>query len=167
MRSKGFSLVELLIVLSVMAALIAAMIPIGMNAIRKSKAVKVARNLKCLAETAQNIIMIDGVNKVKDMNNLSDYVENITEGYQLRIFDSGLGTIKIYSLYTKTDVSTKMVSQILPGIQYLNEPVKITLPLETDSYYYFDTTKKTIYTTGDITIVPKKLLNYSITISVY
>jgi general secretion pathway protein G len=167
MRNDGFSLVELLIVLSVMAALIAAMIPIGMNAIRKSKAVKVARNLKSLAETAQNILMIEGLNRVKDMNNLNDYAENITEGYQLRIFDSGLGTINIYSLYAKTDVSTKMVSQILPGVQYLNEPVKITLPLQNDGYYYFDTTKKTINTIGNITIVPKKMLSYDITISVY
>jgi general secretion pathway protein G len=59
-RKKGFSLVELLIVLAVMAALIATITPVALNAIKKSKATQVAQNLKTLASAIENAAYVNG-----------------------------------------------------------------------------------------------------------
>ncbi len=163
MKNKGFSLVELLIVLSVMAALIAVMIPIGMNAIRKSKAVKVARNLKSLAETAQNIIMIDGLKNIEKTQDIYNYINNRTEDYKLRIFDTGSGTIYVCSIYTGTDVSTKTVCEILPDIKYANEEYKII----SDSRGYFYMGQLSYTRTDNPAIAPLDSLYYSIIITSY
>jgi general secretion pathway protein G len=58
-RKEGFSLVELLIVLAVMAALIATITPVAMNAIRKSQATKVAQNLKSLGTAFENYLYVN------------------------------------------------------------------------------------------------------------
>ncbi len=59
-RKRGFSLVELLIVLAVIAALIATITPVAMNAIKKSKATQVAQNLKTLASALENSAYVNG-----------------------------------------------------------------------------------------------------------
>ena len=59
-RRKGFSLVELLIVLAVIAALIATITPVALNAIQKAKATQVAQNLKTLASAFENKLYVDG-----------------------------------------------------------------------------------------------------------
>jgi len=61
-RKRGFSLVELLIVLAVIAALIATITPVALNAIRKAKATQVAQNLKTLASAIENAAYVNGVN---------------------------------------------------------------------------------------------------------
>jgi len=58
-RKRGFSLVELLIVLAVIAALIATITPVALNAIRKSQATKVAQNLKTLASAFENAVYVN------------------------------------------------------------------------------------------------------------
>ncbi len=59
-RKRGFSLVELLIVLAVIAALIATITPVALNAIQKAKATQVAQNLKTLASAFENKLYVDG-----------------------------------------------------------------------------------------------------------
>jgi len=59
-RKRGFSLVELLIVLAVIAALIATITPVALNAIRKSQATKVAQNMKTLAAAIENAAYVNG-----------------------------------------------------------------------------------------------------------
>jgi len=59
-RNRGFSLVELLIVLAVIAALIATITPVALNAIRKAKATQVAQNLKTLASALENAAYVNG-----------------------------------------------------------------------------------------------------------
>ncbi|WP_290667422.1 type II secretion system protein, partial [Kosmotoga sp.] len=51
---KGFSLVELLIVLAVIAVLISILSITALNTIRKAKAVAVAQNLKTLSMGFEN-----------------------------------------------------------------------------------------------------------------
>jgi len=59
-RKKGFSLVELLIVLAVMAALIATITPVALNAIKKSKATQVGQNMKTLSSAFENALYVNG-----------------------------------------------------------------------------------------------------------
>ncbi len=59
-RKRGFSLVELLIVLAVIAALIATITPVALNAIRKAQATKVGQNIKTLASAFENALYVNG-----------------------------------------------------------------------------------------------------------
>jgi len=59
-RKRGFSLVELLIVLAVIAALIATITPVALNAIKKAKATQVSQNLKTLASALENAAYVNG-----------------------------------------------------------------------------------------------------------
>ncbi len=59
-RKRGFSLVELLIVLAVIAALIATITPVALNAIKKAKATQVAQNLKTLTASLENAAYVNG-----------------------------------------------------------------------------------------------------------
>ena len=59
-RKSGFSLVELLIVLAVMAALIATITPVALNAIKKAKATQVGQNLKTLSSSFENALYVNG-----------------------------------------------------------------------------------------------------------
>ncbi len=56
---NGFSLVELLIVLAVVAMLISVITPLGINAIRKSRAIAISKDLKALSKTFVNKIYLD------------------------------------------------------------------------------------------------------------
>ncbi|MFW6121951.1 MAG: type II secretion system protein [Petrotogales bacterium] len=166
MKNKGFSLVELLIVLSVMAALIAVMIPIGMNALRKAKAVKVARNLKSLAETAQNIIMLEGIDEIQNKENLYDYTGNVTDGYQLAIFDASNGEYHVCASYLNNDVSTNTVCEILPDIDYAGEEYKISS--ESKGYFYKSTTSIQWHlSTNSSVLAPLNSLYYAVMVTGY
>jgi len=72
-RRKGFSLVELLIVLAVIAALIATITPVALNAIRKAQATKVAQNIKTLASAIENAAYVNGIDN-------SDFIKKSTSG---------------------------------------------------------------------------------------
>lgn len=59
-RRRGFSLIEMLIVLAVLAGLIAVIAPIGVNTLRKSHAVSVAKDLKTLSSVFSSKIYLGG-----------------------------------------------------------------------------------------------------------
>ncbi len=100
-RKRGFSLVELLIVLAVIAALIATITPVALNAIRKSQATKVAQNIKTLASSFENYLYVEGNDKVpihgqlktlgRDIDenayNLA-YTETTTDGFTVYVWTS-------------------------------------------------------------------------------
>jgi general secretion pathway protein G len=58
-RKEGFSLVELMIVLAVIAALISTITPIAMNAVRKAEALQVAMNFRVLALGMENRLILN------------------------------------------------------------------------------------------------------------
>jgi len=84
-RKRGFSLVELLIVLAVIAALIATITPVALNAIRKAQATKVAQNIKTLAAAIENAAYVNGVEydsgvkKIKSGSGATDFIDTITD----------------------------------------------------------------------------------------
>jgi general secretion pathway protein G len=59
-RKYGFTLVELLIVLAVIAALIATITPLALNAIRRARASQVAQNFRTLASALENAAYVNG-----------------------------------------------------------------------------------------------------------
>jgi len=120
-RKRGFSLVELLIVLAVIAALVATITPVAMNAIKKSKATQVAQNLKTLATALENSAYVNGVQGDKILNgeytsvSIYDLGRDISSDYTMDYtLTTTTGKVTAIITYTKGDVDAKMVNEILP-----------------------------------------------------
>jgi len=123
-RKNGFSLVELLIVLAVIAALIAVVTPIALNAISKAKATQVAENLKTIGSSLENKAYVDGVGgagglQTGDITNaaLGAYVKDVQADYTANVTGSN-GTYTITVVYGNTNVDTNKVYDIL-GSNYI------------------------------------------------
>ncbi|PXF34773.1 hypothetical protein EU77_05585 [Mesotoga sp. SC_NapDC] len=120
-RKRGFSLVELLIVLAVIAALIATITPVALNAIRKSKATQVAQNLKTLASSIENKAYVDGGAKAigvststVDMTNLTSFVRDLNDDvYKAKYIYSGDGVYTVTITYDGGEVDEKLVIDML------------------------------------------------------
>jgi prepilin-type N-terminal cleavage/methylation domain-containing protein len=108
-RRKGFSLVELLIVLSVVAALIAFIAPIGTNALRRSAAVAAARDLKTLSNALSNKIYLDG-SLPESINELGRNIDSTSFGAAWKENEDGEYS---YFVFTNRKVDFESVSEIL------------------------------------------------------
>ena len=108
-RRNGFSLVELLIVLSVIAALIAVIAPIGTNALRRSAAVSVARDLKTLSNALSNKIYLDG-DLPELINELGKNIDSTSFGAAWKKNDHGEYS---YFVFTNRKVDFESVAEIL------------------------------------------------------
>ena len=68
-RKEGFTLVELLIVMAVIAALMGALVPVAMSAIKHANATRVAENMRSLLTAAQQYTYseheIPSISKIK------------------------------------------------------------------------------------------------------
>jgi len=111
---KGFTLVELLIVLAVIAALMAVATPMALNAVRTAKASQVGQNLNALKSAVEQYVYTE--KKVpKSINDLKDYVTNfdtIKDTYKLRYkdFDTNDGQAVIVIVYNAKDVTPTAVA---------------------------------------------------------
>ncbi len=113
-RKKGFSLVELLIVLAVMAALIATITPVALNAIQKSKATQVAQNLKTLASAFENKAYVDGADETAGLTKLSSISRDVSDDYIL-YYTQTSGTFTCVIAFTAKDaVNPSKVIEALP-----------------------------------------------------
>jgi prepilin-type N-terminal cleavage/methylation domain-containing protein len=106
---KGFSLVELLIVLAVIATLIAVATPLALNSIRKAKATAVANDLKTIAKgLTASVYLSDGI-----PSSINELGRNVSQDYGVAwnrdegIFD--------FVVFTNRDVDTTTLKSILPN----------------------------------------------------
>lgn len=141
---KGFTLVELLIVLAVIAVLMAVATPMALNAVRQAKASQVAQNLNALKTAVENYVAMehslptDTSNKLS-VNALKSYLSSIPSGYKLYpntanpTFDSN-GQLRIYVVYEDADVSVTDAKKQNPAV------------------YAYDTTKPDASPTLDTTV---------------
>ncbi|OAA29710.1 N-terminal cleavage protein [Kosmotoga arenicorallina S304] len=111
MRKKGFSLVELLIVLAVMAALIATITPVALNAIRKAKATQVAQNLKTLASAFENKLYVDGTSEVT--TDVSVLARDVNASKYSIAYAESSGNYTVTICYKGDDVNVDQVSNVL------------------------------------------------------
>jgi len=108
---KGFTLVELLIVLAVIAALMAVATPMALSAVRTAKASQVAQNLNALKSAAEQYVYSQR-DLPSTITTLKDYMSKIPDGYKLTsdsTFTNGLANVKIG--YTGGDVSFSDLSK--------------------------------------------------------
>ena len=133
MRKKGFSLVELLIVLAVMAALIATITPVALNAIRKAKATQVAQNLKTIASAFENKIYVDG-EATTDISTLARDVDTGSYGIAYESNTTGEYTVTVY--YTGEDVDPSSVADVLSGATTSTDRIANGVTTGTNYIYY-------------------------------
>lgn len=116
-QKKAFSLVELLIVLMVIAALIATVTPIAMGASRKAKAIEIASNIKMLADTLEKLALTNGVDsegKINGVSVLADIARDVkTSSYRIVYYNSDpIRTYKAYVVY-KDNVLFESINKVL------------------------------------------------------
>ena len=113
MRKKGFSLVELLIVLAVMAALIATITPVALNAIRKAKATQVAQNLKTLASAFENMLYVEG----RTPTTISSLARDIDDNKYGIAWAASSGTYTVV-VWAIGEVSSEALTGVLSDAHY-------------------------------------------------
>ncbi len=117
-RKEGFSLVELLIVLTVIAALISTITPIAMNAVRKAEALQVAMNFRVLSMSMESRLILNKT--VPD--NIRDLGRDIdTDNYGIAYADEE-GTYKV-TVFTTDEVHFKTLHEVLEAATNTTEVI--------------------------------------------
>lgn len=117
---KGFSLVELLIVLTIFTALIAIVTPIALNAISKAKATQIAENIILIRDSLTETVLLTG--KIKYGTTLNDLVRNIDDDYWVYYYTEN-GIFHGYVQYEKKDFSLEKLQALIPEIGFPEETI--------------------------------------------
>ena len=132
---KGFTLVELLIVMAIIAALMAVLIPMAGGAMKKARATKIAVTMRNIEQAAEQWLMAELPDSYED-GTIDNFVTKgyLNSGdysnYSLSISESG-GVITITVSYSTndSDLANLIVSSLsdsYPGASYQNNTVTIT-----------------------------------------
>ncbi len=116
-RKEGFTLVELLIVMAVIAALMGALVPVALNAINHANATRVAENLRAISTAVQQYIY---TNKPATPTNvkLSDVESNLAgnpdayKDYTVSVQASSDKTYNIWVWYNSSSPSASDVQKV-------------------------------------------------------
>lgn len=117
---KGFSLVELLIVLTIFAALIAIVTPIALNAISKAKATQIAENIIIIRDSLTETVLLTG--QIKFETTLNELVRNISDDYWVYYYTEN-GVFHGYVQYRKRDFSLDKLQALIPEIGFPEETI--------------------------------------------
>jgi len=116
---KGFTLVELLIVLAVIAALMSVATPLALNAVKNAKASQVAQNFRNIKAAFENYFNTEkpGNPNTLNLNSLvPDYLSTAPTGYTLDVEDDGNGAYTVTITYTGGDVDKQRVKDNYPDV---------------------------------------------------
>ncbi len=124
-RARGFSLIELLIVLLVIGAIIAVVTPLMLNAQAKAKATQVANNLKTIFMAFENRVYFDQT----DMG-IKYLVELVREaGDEYRIYFFKLNEFDYNTLiYYDGNIKFDFIENLLPDIKEADGINGLSLP---------------------------------------
>ncbi|WP_053001068.1 type II secretion system protein [Kosmotoga pacifica] len=165
---KGFSLVELLIVLAVLAALIASITMVALNAVRKAKATQVAQNLKEITTSIENKIYLEGFDQLSEISSLSDLGRNIDDDYKLYLVTKPDGEILVNVIYNSLDTNVELVEEILPDATVTNSDVHYILQAG-EIFYKITTSNKLKFAVSGTTIttIPKDSIYISKSVRIF
>ena len=121
---KGFTLVELLIVLAIIGVLMSIGIPIYTNQLEKAKARVIASNLRTITQSLVNSIMlgysndIPGSNKAtitgNDIKQIVKGIKNVSDYEASFVISNGEATVGAW--YTGSDVGSETIANELNGV---------------------------------------------------
>jgi prepilin-type N-terminal cleavage/methylation domain-containing protein len=135
---KGFTLVELLIVLAVIAALLSVATPLALNAVKKAKASQVAQNFRAIKSAVENWFNTESPSDLTSFSTSTlvnnNYINSFPEGFNVTITaktgEPGVYTVTIE--YTKNDIALADVQKSgMPEVtQDGNNNLKLTFDLQ-------------------------------------
>jgi type IV pilus assembly protein PilA len=119
---KGFTLVELLIVLAVIAALTAVATPLALNAVQNAKASQVAQNFRNIKTAFENYFNTERPTNLATVtiNTLKSarYLSSAPASFELEVDQDRGGVYNVTIKYTGKDVDVDKVRQNgLPEVQ--------------------------------------------------
>jgi len=120
---KGFTLVELLIVLAVIAALMAVATPMALNAVKTARASQVAQNLQNIMTAVENYVNVEqelptSTNTFIDTLVSKGYLSSKPASYTINAPANwpSNGQAKVTVLYERQDVSVEDVQKQNPNV---------------------------------------------------
>ncbi len=119
---KGFTLVELLIVLAVIAALMSVATPLALNAVKNAKASQVAQNFRNIKTAVENYFNTEKPNNpttinIDDLKN-NGYLNLKPEKYTVTVTQGTGGVYDVTITYEGKDVDAdKVRSNGMPEVQ--------------------------------------------------
>lgn len=132
---KGFTLVELLIVLAVIAALLSVATPLALNAVKKAKASQVAQNFRAIKSAVENWFNTESPSEPTSLatstlvNN--KYINSFPEGFTVSIADSGSGVYTVTIEYTKNDIEPDdVIKSGMPEVKKNGNNLTLTFDLQ-------------------------------------
>ncbi len=113
---KGFTLIELLIVLAIIGVLMGIGVPMYSTQLTKAKARAVAANLKTIAQTLANEVVLGNEEASGTISDISKFVKGLDPNdYKAYVeVDSAAGTADVYAGY-KGSVDTSAIEDDLVG----------------------------------------------------
>ena len=111
-NKNGFSLIELLITLAIIAALVAVVTPLALNAIRSAKATKASANLKSISNSIYNYFYVEN-ELPTDINNLVRDLNEETYGVAYK--ENEDGTYE-YVAFTSDNADLSKMHELLPNV---------------------------------------------------
>ena len=122
---RGFTLIEVLIVLAVIAALLAIVTPIALDAVAQAKAAQVAANFRNIRAAVEAYFYTTGATP-NDLNDLvsKGYLSSAPQKFSINIRPTSDATITITIMASKT-VDVDRLKEFIPEVQ--EESDNITL----------------------------------------
>ncbi|PHJ14061.1 N-terminal cleavage protein [Fervidobacterium sp. SC_NGM5_G05] len=118
---KGFTLVELLIVLAVIAALMAVATPLALNAVKNAKASQVAQNFRNIKSAVENYFNTEKPTNLATLsiNDLKKgYLSSVPAGFSVGVTVGTGGTYNVTITYSGKDVDAdKVRANGMPEVQ--------------------------------------------------
>jgi general secretion pathway protein G len=106
-----------LIVLAVIAALIATITPVALNAIRKAKATQVAQNLKTLASAVENKAYVEGAGSLTSTLSITLLARDVKGSeYGAYIIPGTTGSYTVSVFYGGGDAAFDSVKDVLGNV---------------------------------------------------
>ncbi len=121
---EGFTLVELLIVLAVIAALLATITPVAMNAVRKARATRVAGDLRNVKSAFEQCVAVEAASWTDNCNGIDllyqhNYINRQPDNITVTGADKG-DTIEATVEYTLDKPSADDISKVYEEAQSCN-----------------------------------------------
>ncbi|AKI97662.1 lamin tail domain-containing protein [Kosmotoga pacifica] len=120
-NNKGFTFIEVLIILIIIVVLVAVLFPSAMNTIRKSKVLQVAQNLKNLSTGFENMVLIDGT----PPSSIYEIGRDVQDDYGV-VYEENNGIWLVVVYYIGKDVDYDTLKTILPDVT--QDYVSLTSP---------------------------------------
>lgn len=127
MKNKGFSLIELLIVLLVIGAIIAVVTPLMLNAQAKAKATQVVNNLKTIFTAFENRVYFDQTDT--GIKYLKEVVREAGDEYEIYFFK--LNEFDYNTLiYYGGSITFNFINDLLPDVKKADGINGLSLPAD-------------------------------------